>query len=299
MKKNKVKKIVGVSLVFGIIFLIVAFLFHMNKEENVPSEYEENLNYYTKLFDMEYVVDYPSFFSVVNDLNKYLSSLDEQDVLYNLLSKEYLTEKNITLNNVLDRVKKYENNDNLNIRVKSMSYKVINDNYVYFAIGDIYQNNFDTLDLIEENVKFLVAVDYETLAYSIYPIEDFQLTELPFKTISILNNNDNQMQGSKVITEDYICNLYYSLFYNQITKDVAETYDLTSKDFSGRRFNSKDEYVNYMKDKVDKISPNIYDCSLASGGEKRIYVIKDYNYNIYTFTEKSIMNYEVDITFAE
>ena len=50
-----------------------------------------------------------------------------------------------------------------------------------------------------------------------------------------------------------------------------------------------------MSKNKNKLSSQIFSCNSLSI-QQHIYEIKDMNYNTYTFTEESVMNYKVEFT---
>ena len=146
------------------------------------------------------------------------------------------------------------------------------------------------------DIKFLLNVDYENLTYAIYPLSFlYEILPVINPQKEIIKNKDNGLIGSNVITKDYICNLYLSDFIRIVNNDLDKSYDLLASDFRRKNYRKKSGYIDYMNKNKSKLSSQIYSCNSLSA-KNHVYEIKDMNFNTYTFTEESIMNYKVEFT---
>ena len=294
----KKKKIIRFSIIIGIFLIIFGLVFLLNKDKirrKIDSvEYKVDIIPY----DMQAVNEYSSFFSVVNILNNYLNDINDEDTdtLLDILHIEYLEEYDINPNNLYDNIGNFSNILELSFKVKQMDYKIYEDNYLYYAKGDIIANNFEDNEVILSDVMFLVNIDYENVTYSIYPLDTLK-NNLPIDNplAKIIPNNHNELEGSNIITKDYICNLYLNDFINKVNNNVSDTYSLLNEDFRKRMYPHKDEYISYMNNNKDKLSSQIFSCNDLSESD-HVYEIKDMNSNSYIFKEESIMNYKVEFT---
>ena len=248
-------------------------------------------------YEMEPVKEYSYFFSVINILNKYLNYIHDKnnEALFQILHPEYLDLYKINDSNLYDNLGNFEDGLQLSFKAKIMDYKMYDNRYLYYVKGDIIENNFEDSKVVSNDVMFLVNVDYDNVTYAIYPLnylyEILPINE-PEKEISL--NNYNELIGSNVITKDYICNLYLNDFIDKINND-EDTYHLLSSDFRKKQYPKKDDYLNFMANNKDKLNYQVFSCSSLSG-INHIYEVKDMNFNSYTFTEESIMNYKVEFT---
>lgn len=275
-------------LLFLLAYLVDDFAKQADKQNEIakPSE--------TMPFQMEYVQDYSSFFNVVNDLNTFLNYHQKRNTLAltSVLHQKFIQENNINYNNVMQYLDDY-GVEQLSFKAHKMYFSKTNNNYIYYVKGDVVALLFENQTVVKDDARFLVAIDYDNITYAIYPLKDTQEENLPFNNVYIKPNDYNQFKGTNVITNNYICNLYYSEFYNILQTSPVDTYDLLDQKFKEGRYRKADNYVSYIEKKLVKISPEIAECQLSTDIGQRVYTIKDQNYNIFTFTEESIMNYKV------
>ena len=297
MQKKKIIRFAIVLIIFLVIFGIVFVINQLTN--NQYEKYEEPEKEITP-YNMESVTEYSYFFSIVNILNNYLSNLKNHNTesLLNVLHSEYLKEYKINENNIYDNLVKLDSDSQYTFKVRKMDYKTYDElnRYLYYINGDIILNNFEDSEVFMENVKFLINVDYENLTYAIYPLSFlYEILPVINPQKEIIKNKDNGLIGSNVITKDYICNLYLSDFIRIVNNDLDKSYDLLESDFRRKNYAKKSSYIDYMNKNKSKLSSQIYSCNSLSA-KNHVYEIKDMNFNTYTFTEESIMNYKVEFT---
>ena len=294
MKKKKIIRFSIVLVIFVIIFVIVYLI--SGKNLNNFNDYQEKEAEIIP-YDMQKVNEYSYFFSIVNILNKYLSLINDRnnDALYEILHPEYLDLYQIDDQNLYDNLGSYSSLE-LSFKAKVMAYKTYNNKYLYYVKGDIIENNFEDSKIVTNDVMFLVSVDYDNITYAIYPL-NYLYEVLPINNPgkSILLNSNNELIGSNLVTKEYICNLYLNDFIETVNNDLEKSYDLLSSDFRNKYYAKKNNYIDYMNNNKNKLNTQVYSCSSLSG-KNHIYEIKDMNFNVYTFTEESIMNYKVEFT---
>ncbi len=283
---NKIK--LGIVAIFLIVVILIFFIFINFNNKKVPSNSDH--------YNMSEVTEYSMFFAVVNNINNYLFynySKDADAILANL-HPTYISQNNLNRNNILANIPSFS--DSPTYQAKNMYYQENGDIYTFYVIGDILINNYEDTTIFKENQKYLLIVDYNTFGIQIYPLNDSDnLTTLPFdvSNISITKNNYNEFKSSKLITDNYICNLYYAQFYSLLLNDLDKSYNLL-KDETKNRYPNLTEYRQYFKDNIEKISPQITNCESTTRNSKRIYTITDALNNSFTFEETSIMNYQVN-----
>ena len=188
-RENKIK--VGIIVTFLIIFGISLYIynfFHKPKLEEVNP------------YGMQDVMEYGMFFSSVNNINKYLfyNYSKNTTALLNILNKDYLQSNNINNSNILNKLDII--NTSSFFQAKKMYYKEIDDNYIYYIIGDIIADGHDKTTIYKENVEYLLIVDYHNFTIEIYPLEaEDEKIDLPFNnTINIMKNNFNSFEKSNL-----------------------------------------------------------------------------------------------------
>ena len=295
MKKKKIIRFSIIMVIFLVIFGIVFLINSLNKK-NINTNYQEPEPEVIP-YEMEPVEEYSYFFSIVNILNNYLNYVHDKnnEALLQILHSEYLDLYKINDSNLYDNLGNFEDGLQLSFKAKIMDYKMYDNRYLYYVKGEIIENNFEDSKVVSNDVMFLVNVDYDNVTYAIYPLnylyEILPINE-PEKEISL--NNYNELIGSNIITKEYICNLYLDDFIDKINND-EDTYHLLSDDFRKKQYPKKDDYLSFMANNKDKLNYQVYSCNSLSG-TSHVYEVKDMNFNSYTFTEESIMNYKVEFT---
>lgn len=291
MNKEDLVKLGIVSFVFLIIVVLVVLVMSFSENDNSKPE-EINLP-----FAMEEVTEYSYFFSVVNSINQYISYISNRSAsaVYNTLSKEYIRENQITIDNAFSKLESYGNDTS--IRVKNMYYQQYENNSLFYIKGDIVTSYFENTLVTKENAGFFVFVDYTNLTYAIYPLKtEIEEESLPFsiESIIILKNNDNALPSSGMINDNYICNLYFSDFYNHLVENMEQSYDLLEESFKQQKYNTKEKYLQFMNNKIENLDLEMQEClQNQNSDKKREYTIRMKDNSTYTFIEFSIMNYKV------
>lgn len=275
MKKDDIRTFVTIAVICT---LIVGIVLIVNRKSN--SEKLEEVN------------EYNTFFTITSYINNYISSSSNASKLYDLTYTDYINKNNITENTINEFLENYTINSSVN--VTDMKYVKIKNNYVYYVKGKIYQNIYDGSEVINNNYQTLVLVDFDTLSYAIYPIDtDYKKVLDKIKKVNIENNKNNDIKKSELITKEQICVIYLSDFVSNINENIGLSYNNLSK-IMKERFPIFKDYEDYINNNIEKITSEADKCLLENVGKNRVYTVIDKNGNKYTFTEKNIMNYEVN-----
>lgn len=275
MKKDDIRTFVTIAVICT---LIVGIVLIVNRKSN--SEKLEEVN------------EYNTFFTITSYINNYISSSSNASKLYDLTYTDYINKNNITENTINEFLENYTINSSVN--VTDMKYVKIKNNYVYYVKGKIYQNTYDGSEVINNNYQTLVLVDFDTLSYAIYPIDtDYKKVLDKIKKVNIENNRNNDIKKSELITKEQICVIYLSDFVSNINENIGLSYNNLSK-IMKERFPIFKDYEDYINNNIEKITSEADKCLLENVGKNRVYTVIDKNGNKYTFTEKNIMNYEVN-----
>lgn len=275
MKKDDIRTFVTIAVICT---LIVGIVLIINRKSN--SEKLEEVN------------EYNTFFTITSYINTYISSSSNASKLYDLTYIDYINKNNITENTINKFLENYTINSS--IKVTDMKYVKIKNNYVYYVKGKIYQNTYDGSEVINNNYQTLVLVDFDTLSYAIYPIDtDYKKVLDKIKKVNIENNRNNDIKKSELITKEQICVIYLSDFVSNINENIGLSYNNLSK-IMKERFPIFKDYEDYINNNIEKITSEADKCLLENVGKNRVYTVIDKNGNKYTFTEKNIMNYEVN-----
>ncbi|MGN1311603.1 MAG: hypothetical protein ACI4U4_01160 [Bacilli bacterium] len=276
MKKDDIRTFITIIIICT---LIVGIVLILNRKSNSEK--------------LEVVNEYNTFFTTSGYVNNYLNYSSDSSKLYDLLYSDYIDKNNITVDNILTNIKSYPKNST--IKVTEMKYVKVKNDYIYYIKGKIYQNTFDGKELIDDNFDVVAVLDFDTLSYAIYPIENDNYKEVidKIKKIEIENNKYNSIKKSELITKEQICVIYLSDYIDKIYNDIDLSYKILSKSMK-EKYTTLEEYKNYINNNIDKITTEADKCSLEKIDNNRLYTVIDKNKNKYIFNEERIMNYEVD-----
>lgn len=289
ISKSEVKIAVGLAIIFTIILILILLLGNL-KQQNMVKENNINYREYMSLTD-----DYDRFFFVKDNINKYLLyvSSKDSDALYNLTDESFLKTNNLDVNNILSKAQL--DGDDLSFYGKKVYEKKLNNNYIYYAVGDVIQNKMDFKETVKEDYSIILLVDYNNFTISFIPIsseEEINNVLYEKEAINISKNAYNEMVKIGNISMDTICSLYYTEFLDSIYEDTNYSYSLLSDNMK-TKFIDVNEYSNFINDNLFNISYTIEKCGINSDKVNNEFHIYDTNGNYFIFREYSIMNYDV------
>ena len=240
------------------------------------------------------VNDYSTFFSVTQEVNNYINyiAMGNMTTINDLLDSKFI--KNNTDNLIL-----YDNYSPLtSLKVNRIDYVKIGKNYLYFVVGVIVDNGFESVKIIDDNFKVLVLHDLLSNSYSIYPVnnDNYKNTINSIKNINVVNNNENEIITIKSVKDIDICKLYFSNFVSKLLNNTEDAYNLLG-DTSKKKYPTYEDFKKYINDNVEKITPSSKLCKKDEYKDSRVYSVIDSNDNSYTFTENGVMNYRVNFYF--
>lgn len=277
MKKDDIKTIVVVVVVCVICLTIGLILNHKSNFEKLSP-----------------VNEYGVFFSEVRYINNFINYVSNNDDIgvYNLLDEKYIEENNISYDNVLEYVDDYPRMSSF--KANSIEYVKLGSNVtLYYVKGDVYQNDFESERLVDEDVSIVLINDFDNLSFSIYPVEDnYKSVINDLKRVNVEVNDYNKIVNTDLIDKEQVCVLYYSDFMNMLMNNIEKSYDYLSDDMKNR-YTTTDSYIDFVNGNNDLFSTNADKCRVDEVDEKRVYSVIDENGNEYSFTEESVMIYKV------
>ena len=278
MKKDDIRTFVVIIVICTLITGLVLFL---NRKSNSDK--------------LEVVDEYNSFFTITNYVNNYLgySSTYNASKLYDILYSDYIDNNNITINNIFDYLKEYS--IDTSIKATKIEYVNVKNNYIYYVQGKLNEITFDETNVVDDNFRIIVVVDFDNSTYAVYPLDsddDYKKVIDSIKKINIESNSNNKTIKSDLITKEKICVSYLSDYVNMLESDIDGAYNLL--DDSTKKNYSLEKYKDYINNNFDRITTDADKCLFETVSDKRIYTVIDKNGNRYVFREKSIMNYSVN-----
>lgn len=262
-----------ISLIFfGIIYL---------------SAFTKKTDNYSKL---SIVKDYNIYFSIVENVNYYIDTLKEKDntKLYSLLDNNYIKKFRINKNNIL---KKFDDIDKEAVFSGEKIYYLNNDNKYLFLVNGRLVNN-ETQDVINNNYKVVMLIDYNKLLISFYPLEKEKDIDY-INSLKIEINQYNKLKTSKALTDKNMCKLYYETFIKYVNSDINSLYNISIDDIKSKYL--IEEFVSKVNNKYKNYKYNFYSCDVdynKDNGNRVFNLIDNKNNNIY-FYEEGVMNFKV------
>ena len=281
MKKDDIKTLIVViiiCLVCGIIAFIVSIRSNVEKLKSLS--------------------EYGTYFSVINSINEYFEYLNGNDSVgvYSLIDDDYIIKNEINETNVFDYVSHFPLDHSFKV-VKLTGAELSKNFYLYYAEGKVIQNTYDGVNIIDDDYKILIIYDYDNMTKAIYPIKTGDDTNAIINGVrkkTIIKNEYNSIKGVGLIKSEQICAMYLSNFVNYIVNDTDKAYDLLSDDMK-KYYTSVFAFQTAID--MNKFGFTADKCRVSNGLKGRIYSVIDNKGNKYTFKEKGVMDYSVDIVF--
>lgn len=301
--EKKFKKILLILIFIIIIILSILLIIKLiqknDKLGNQTSKGDvgEVIDYNTT--QLENVSDKINYYTVRNCINSYLNSINaknsiyyigneyneeiHREYVYNLLSKEYIQEHNITTQNIFKTINTVNDTEIFTAINMKVLKKEDLDKYLVYGIVQNSDNKFI------KKLYIFVNIDPKNKTYSIEPIDDsynsIEDIKVTNSNVSIEKNDNNAFNYQK-ITNEYCTNEYFVLYKKLALSYPDALYDMMSSDYRDKRFGSLDkfkEYINQNSGEWAKINLTKY---LVNNYDEYIeYVAKDQYENLYIFDE--------------
>lgn len=304
------KKIIIILIICIIIVtVILVSILSLNSDEKNYNEVLMNLNTneqeqnYDELEHIEYgkmktLKDAEIFFTVKSCIDEYIlnNSLKDTEKIYNLLSEEYITENNITTNNVLEKITIYKDEE-IFFTIKSI-YEYNNNQRIssYFVHGEIVEEAYYEEDDKKRDLYIVVQLDKFNKTFWVIPDERDEINSIGknLKIKEIKNNEVNVYQPQNII-ETQMGMVYFSDYKNKLIENIDDAYRILDKSYKEKRFRTIDEFKNYINLMENLMYIGSVDCKLSKNNENTVYTLKDQYGNTYIFEETAIMEYTVQL----
>lgn len=325
---TKLKKIILFIIILIIIIIsIILCIIHFNKGEvlyNIDEEgtSDEEANYIDTKIQLvdsrnEYyavkqcVEKFYMYYGYIYDedtVNESVSDVDGYDDgdsntyskeecvnnVYEMLDKDYIDYKNITLENLIQKIENIKTSD-VDINEMYVSQKNVNVS-IYIVKGRLKENTTDEmsdfklmLKLDAVNKTFTVFLgDYIDEKFSDIKIGD----EININVDDSIEKNEINIYDYKNITdENYVRGLLLK-YQNEVLFDQETAYNNLDEEYREKRFGSLDNFKEYAKNNIIRnVKLKLAKYQINNYDDYTEYVCLDNDGNYYIFNEKSIMNY--------
>lgn len=304
LKKNIIILIVSMIILIIIIILGILLLNKKQEENNnvVINESDPGEEVDFENSQLHDLTDKNQYYTVRNCINAFIKSLYndnsiyylgeekeeelQKEYVYNLIDSEYRKNNSITEENVLTKIKTFDE-EKLFVPIKMKVLEKENV-YKYVAYG-VITNLSDYQDAQE--IYIMVNLDNNNNTFSIEPVNKNynSIDEINVENEnSLIEENDNNSYKVQSVTNEYIANEYFVLYKRLALSNPELLYNMFSNEYKGVRFGSLNEFKNYInnnKEEIMKINMGQY--LVDTYDEYTEFVAKDQFGNYYVFDENN------------
>ncbi len=308
------KKVIIISIILIVLIIVTGIsliiILNMNNKNNINNNIEDPaiLDISTKFED---VIDYNNYSTISTLINAYFSNigLKDSEVVYNLLSQDYIAENNITQDSIFSEIKTQISNSPTCL-IDNM-YMSNDYNYpIYLAKGEVldikYQENEGTNMLIEQKIENINSLDYYILVkldnvdmtYSMQELDEAEFNEIlnnpdNVERNAISKNSNNELVYSTV-NDEIICTNLLSDYKLRIEANIENAFSKIDEEYKNKKYTSINEYEEYINR-----NESVYGFMKLSKYQKEVmddytqYICLDRAGHYYIFRETSPMQYTV------
>ena len=301
---NTKKLIIIIIICIILIITLLLVILNLNKKapeniilrETTHKEYEEYLNNteFEKINDLK---DHNTFFTILSCINKYMQYNEQKDNsnIYNILSTEYISKNNITIDNITQKIKMYNNAETFTAK-EIYEYNNNENVSTYFVYGKTIENNFDNDDPKQEQINIVVQLDKSNRTFDIILNETKEDNGIAKRTsLKQIENKNSNVYITPNIQEQQIGLMYLSDYKDNMLKDIKKAYEQLDKDYKQKRYPTIEEFKKYINSNTELIYVTGTQCEVNQQDEKIIYIVKDQYGNVYRFKETAVMEYTVEL----
>lgn len=298
-----------IFLICLIIITIITIIIMLNlskkqlmTEEYVlpPSDIQEDVKDTVYYFTVRNCLN--TYYTILNKNNNYyqrdkegnevpiLSEMDKKQQVYDLLSKEYISKNNITVENVYDYV---ENINEMVVFIPLQMQVLDNETIGKYVVHGIIENTL-TYKAIKE-VYLIVTLDGQNKSFSVEPINNTVTNIEDVKLINnaeeIIPNDTNTYDIAKVKVTDLLKE-YMEQYKKLAIGYPQKAYELLDQEYKEKRFGSISNYVKYIEKNVNQIKQaRLTKYQQKEEDQYRQYTCIDQFGNYYIIRETAIMQY--------
>ena len=297
------KIIIGLIILMSIIVICIVVAIKQGKEtiENTQKGDSGEKIEFNKI-ELETLTDKIRFFTVKNCVQQFLNEINtdsqkaheftEQEIRqerYNLLSKEYINNNDITVDNINSNLKTINTKAIFDaLQIKYLKGEKI-ENYIVYGIMTSLNNEY------MGNIYVRVNMDRENKTFSIEPISGNYNS---IDDISIRYNDDsiekkdNNIYIEQSMTYENIAKTYFATYKRLVLARPEIIYNYLQNDYKEKRFENLSNFEKYVNSNKNEISQLIFKKYQVNNNDEFLEVICTDQYQIlYIFEEISPMNF--------
>lgn len=309
---NKIKKTIIIILCIIIVLLIPVIILlknnsngdtlFMNKkiEEQESADIPEDIlnisDYFIAKDCIQNYLDIANnqnsiYYDKQEDGNQKYNEKVHKDTLYTVLNEKFITEKNITAQNIFNYVKIY----NTKQRFYPTSITVLSKGEVStLKVSGIVQDlNYKNAQEVYFIVSFYTLDD----TFSIRPLDKTLFEKYEEKdSINKIENKEYNICTLDQITDEKIAIEIFEAYRFFTLANPKLTFDKMSEEYRNKRFGTYENYVQYVKENYNEFLNIIPKRFLSTyTGKYTQYVLQDQYNNNYIFDTVDALNYYVSL----
>lgn len=298
------KKIIAIVISIIIIITIVLVILLLagknniqNLNESLEGKSDEIIISDTHI--VEYANNRTNSFATSRIAEEYINYVvgERKSELINIISNKYVQDDNITIDNIVDKVK------DANVQYSENYEVLINDMYVIKEsinlesyLVNLTYCNLDTNKSYE--TKLMVQIDIQNLTFEVMPYKYMQ--NLGYDKLKIgdscaiehkqIEKNENNTYKMTPISKDSTAERYFNTFLKHLKYDTQKSYELLDTQYRQQKFGNVNEYIKYVNDnKLKDITLKAY--KVYNYTDYSQYVCIDNQDRYYIFNENGVMNF--------
>lgn len=254
MKKIIIRAIISVIFCIIIIFCFIFIKTKKNNEDNFDIGVQD---YNNDNEVMQKVDNRNDYIDVSQCVHRYFSFIRDNDAesLIKLLEKDYIKEKNITENNVLQKI--YECKDRkLYYYIKDM--RIASKSNINQYVVDCKVSNGSE----EKNIFLIVLVDNTSAAFSILPINEkyTDITKVKAKeNIVEIENIDLNNFNINTVDDGKICETFFKDFLNKAVHFPKDVYMSLDEEYRKERFKDYSDFQSFISKNKKRYASSVLD----------------------------------------
>lgn len=300
MKNKKILFSIITLIILVIIILIIILIVrnnflkdHIIDGEGNVLEVEESLGDTDKdaMVEKDRLKNEVYFFSIEQYINQYLDAISVKSgaEVLNYLNVDYISENNLTIDNVLSNIEE--------------SYK--------FIATEIYETRDKTLysyivkgvkddNIFNDEKYYIFDLDLLNNTFSITPLYQYNYTDInqiqPKEELKEIKSNNHNGFSFQRFTTDSIFKRYARVYINLLKNNLPKAYEMLDEEYKKLRFsNNYNNFVNYITqmNNNNKIDTEITEITKYNTNNE--YLIKTQNDNRYIIKAEIPMDFTVQL----
>lgn len=310
MKKLKVLIIICIAIVLTLIGIL---LINKAKEKKINDDLisdEQKMGIGEFSNNIIEEVSYSELLQVKQSINQYLSTINKNSSayygrdennnfvkvvqeteikknIYCLLSKNYIEEHAINIENVYNYVDDVTNNQTYTILKLN---KVVTSNCSQYIV----QGFIEEKNEFKGAKNFIVNFNLQESIFSIEPIgENIDITNINIKTVEIEKNDYNSIPKA-LATTDNVVKEYFNTTKKLLLLYPEKAYEYLDEEYKNAKFQSYEDFKEYINNNLDRFSTMyISEYTKTVTDNYTQYVCIDQNDNYYIIKENAIMDFDI------